>query len=125
MELDGGIFGGKAWHVDTCLNSVAAQDEHENVVGHHCWNDGKIGSEETKDDVGDKLVHSIDGVRISHSINRFVGELFAGVLSCFASCFTTTAYTLIFISRVCISIILSYYTTVVISIITQAIFFSQ
>ena len=76
-----------------------------------------IGGEETEEDMGDKVVHSIHSGRFSYRMNRFVDKLFAGVLSCFASCFTTTAYTLIFISRVCISIILIYYTTVIITII--------
>jgi hypothetical protein len=72
MELDGGIFGGEAWHIDLGLDGVTAQDENKNIVGHHCWNDGEIGSEETEDDVGDKLVHSIDSGRFSYRINRFV-----------------------------------------------------
>ena len=124
MELDGGIFRGEAWHIDACLDTIAAQDEHKNVVGHHCWNDGKSCGKETKDDVRDKVVHSIDEVRISRSINRFVGCLLAvcaTTLSCLASCFTTTAYTLVFISRVCISIVFIYYTTVIISIISTII----
>jgi hypothetical protein len=73
MELDGGIFGGKAWHIDASLDAITTQDEDENVVGHHCWNDGESCGKDTKDDVGDKVVHSIDGVRISRSINHFLG----------------------------------------------------
>ncbi len=72
MELYCSIFRCEAWHIDVRLDGIAAQDEDKNVVGYQCWNDGEIGSEETKDDVGDKLVHSIDSGRISRRINRFV-----------------------------------------------------
>lgn len=60
------IFCGKAGHINTLLNAIAAQDEDENPIRYKRLNDWEVCGEEAEDDVGDKVVHSIDSARISH-----------------------------------------------------------
>lgn len=76
MSLGGCIFGCETWQVDSLLDSITIQHKDKNPICEKGLNDWEICSKDTEDNMGDKLVHSIDSeIKIAESIDC-IGALF-------------------------------------------------